>query len=461
MPTVTIPRIVIGAPASGAGKTTITAGLIGALRRRGLRVQPFKCGPDYIDPSHLTRAAGRPARNLDTWLCEPDTVQQLFAHACRHADVAVIEGVMGLFDGRANEGEAGSTAQIAKLLEAPVLLVQDIAKVARSAAAVTLGFRQFDPALRLAGVVLNRAGSDRHRDMIAPEITQATGLPVLGAVPRHEALEVPERHLGLVPDAEASLSDGQLDALVQVIEESCEVSALLALALSAGPLEVPEGGPFAGEPAPTRVRIAVAQDAAFSFYYQDNLDLLVHHGAELVPFSPLTDPALPAGARGLYLGGGFPEVYGAQLAVNRALKRELVELVDDHLPVLAECGGFMYLTEALIDLNGQQHSMVGVLPGVCKMRPRSKVGYLTVKPFRDTLLLAKGEVVRTHEFHCSELTTQIAFQGAAFAIKERPGEVEGYAEGNTLASYLHIHFASRPDLAPRFVAACERWSPPA
>ena len=423
-------------------------------------MQPFKCGPDYIDPSHLSRAAGRPARNLDTWMLEPATVQQLFEHACRDADVAVVEGVMGLFDGRANEGELGSTAEIAKLLGAPVVLLQDIAKVARSAAAVTVGCKAFDPALHLAGVVLNRAGSDRHRDMIAPEVTAATGLPVLGALPRSEAFEVAERHLGLVPDAEAALPDAQLAAMIDLVEQACDVEALLALARTAPTLDVPDGGPFAGEPRPKDVRIAVAQDAAFSFYYQDNLDLLEHHGAELVPFSPMTAPKLPDGCHGLYLGGGFPEMYGAQLAGNKPLRRELVELIDDHLPTLAECGGYMYLTESLIDLNGQQHSMVGVIPGICRMRPRPKVAYLTVKPFKDTLLLPKGEVLKVHEFHASELETLIAFAAAAFAIKERPGEVEGNAEGGyLLASYLHIHFASRPDLAPRFVEACRRWSP--
>lgn len=459
MPTLSIPRIVIAAPSSGAGKTTITAGLIGALRRRGLRVQPFKCGPDFIDPSHLTRAAGRPARNLDTWMCEPDTVQQLFAHACRDADIAIIEGVMGLFDGRSGEGEAGSTAQIAKLLGAPAVLVQDIAKVARSAAAVTLGFQQFDRDLHLAGVILNRSGSQRHREIIAPEVTRVTGLPVLGAIPRSEAMQMPERHLGLVPDAEVSLSNRQLDIIIDLIEQNCDIDAMLALAQAAGPLVVPDGGPFSGEPAPKTVRIAVAQDAAFSFYYQDNLDLLEHHGAELVPFSPLTDPALPPGTQGLYLGGGFPEVYAGQLAANRALKRELIEIIDDGLPTLAECGGFIYLTESLTDLNGQSHSMCGILPGIVHMRNRPTLAYLTVKPFKDTLLLPKGEMVRAHEFHYSVRDTLIAFAAAAFAIKERPGEVEGHAERNLLASYLHIHFAARPDLAPRFVAACRDWVP--
>ncbi|MSQ09435.1 MAG: cobyrinate a,c-diamide synthase [Dehalococcoidia bacterium] len=459
MPTVTIPRIVIAAPSSGAGKTTITAGLIGALRRRGLRVQPFKCGPDFIDPSHLARAAGRPARNLDTWMCEPDTVQQLFAHACRDADIAIIEGVMGLFDGRSGEGEAGSTAQIAKLLGAPVVLVQDIAKVARSAAAVTLGFQQFDPDLHLAGVILNRSGSQRHCEIIAPEVTRVTGLPVLGAIPRSEAMQMPERHLGLVPDAEVSLSNQQLDIIVDLLEQNCDIDAILALAQTTGPLVVPEGGPFSSELAAKTVRIAVAQDAAFSFYYQDNLDLLEHCGAELVPFSPLTDPALPAGTQGLYLGGGFPEVYAGQLAANRALKRELIEIIDDGLPTLAECGGFIYLTESLTDLNGQSHSMCGILPGIVHMRNRPTLAYLTVKPFKDTLLLPKGETVRAHEFHYSVRATLIAFAAAAFAIKERPGEVEGHAERNLLASYLHIHFAARPDLAPRFVAACRDWVP--
>ncbi len=455
-----IPRIVIAGVTSGVGKTTIAAGVIGALRARGLRVQPFKCGPDYIDPSHLSRAAGVPARNLDSWMLSEPVMRELFVRGAQGADVVVIEGMMGLFDGRSGASDAGSTAHIAKLLDAPVVLVMDVGKVARSAAAVALGFQHFDPSLALAGVVLNNIGGARHREMIEEALTPATGLPVLGALPRDDAIAIEERHLGLVPDAEGPLAGDQMRRLVEVIGEHVDIDTLLAVARKAGPLRVQANdGLFPGQSQPRFARIAVAQDRAFSFYYQENMELLEAWGAEIVPFSPLTENALPQHIHGIYIGGGFPEVYARELSENLSMRRSVAEAACSGIPVLAECGGLMYLARSIIDFEGRRHEMVGTVPGDCIMeRRRVGLGYLTATARKDTVLLRSGESIRAHEFHWSRLDAAFPAEQAAFDIAEYPGRAEGYAAGNVLASYAHVHFGARPDLAPRFVDACATWA---
>ena len=455
----TTPRLVVAGVTSGVGKTTFAAGIIGALRARGLRVQPYKCGPDYIDPSHLTRAAGVPTCNLDSWMLPHPVLQELFARASLQADVAIIEGMMGLFDGRSGEGETGSTAQIAKLLGAPVVLVIDVGKVGRSAAATVAGFQRFDPDLHLAGVILNQVGSDWHRQIVTEAIVAATGLPVLGALPRNDTLKREERYLGLVPDAEASPEEQRGDRLVEEVAARCDLDALMALAQQATPLHTQETGVFPAEPVEPGTRIAVAQDRAFSFYYQDNLDLLHAWGAELVPFSPLEDDSLPPGCHGLYIGGGFPELYARQLAVNTAMQAAVSRAARSGMPVLAECGGLMYLAEGISDFEGTRHAMVGLAPGTCVMhRQRARLGYLTVRALRDTLLLPRGESVRAHEFHWSRMESGHPQESTAFQVEGQPQRQEGFAEGNILASYVHIHFGARLDLAPRFVRACRAWA---
>lgn len=454
-----IPRIVIAGVTSGVGKTTVAAGIIGALRARGLRVQPYKCGPDYIDPSHLSRAAGVAARNLDSWMLPHDVLRELFARSAQGADIAVIEGMMGLFDGRSGQDDEGSTAQVAKLLGAPVVLVMDVGKVARSAAATALGFQRFDPQLNLAGVILNQVGSEGHRDMIVEALTPATGLPVLGAIPHDRALTLEERHLGLVPEGEAPRGDEELGRLTDVIAAHCDLKRILALAQGAAPLETTASGLFPSEPLRPRARIAVAQDRAFSFYYQENFELLEAWGAELVPFSPLADKALPDHIQGLYIGGGFPELYAPELAANNGMLQAISEATRAGMPVLGECGGLMYLAEGITDFDGRRHSMVGMVPGTCVMeRRRVGLGYLTVQALQDTPLLAKGDRVRAHEFHWSRLEGSLPPERVAFQVEEHPGRREGFAEGNLLASYAHIHFGARPGLAPRFVSACEGWA---
>ncbi|PKO23297.1 MAG: cobyrinate a,c-diamide synthase [Chloroflexi bacterium HGW-Chloroflexi-1] len=454
-----VPRLVIAGAHSGAGKTTLTAGLIAALRRRRLVVQPFKAGPDYIDPSYHTLAAGRACRNLDTWMLPPAAVRSAFARGCRGADLAVVEGVMGLYDGFSYDDETGSTAHLARLLDAPVVLVLNIASMARSAAAVALGYREFDRALRLAGFILNHAGSPAHGAGVAASVTAATGLPCFGWLPRSEHLGIPERHLGLVPTAEPGRWEAFLAAAADHVAMHLDLDALLAVAQAAGrPSALPDGGAAGVEGAHShdRVRIAVARDEAFSFYYEDNLELLAAAGAEIVFFSPLRASALPAGCRGLYIGGGFPEMYAARLAENAALRTDLRLAIGAGLPTYAECGGLMYLTQAVTDLSGATYPMVGVLRGASVMSGRLTLGYRQVVTLVDTLLAPAGVTLRGHEFHYSEWMDRPAAQAAYRVVNGANDQVrlEGFASPTLLASYIHLHWAALPHLAARFVEAC-------
>jgi cobyrinic acid a,c-diamide synthase len=452
---VRIPRFVIGAVASGTGKTTLAAGLIAALRARGLRVQPFKCGPDYLDPSYHTVAAGRPCRTLDTWLLPEETLRGLFRRACADADIAVIEGVMGLYDGRAN-GDLGSTAHIARLLDAPVILVLDVAKASRTVAAVVLGLARFDPRVRLAGVVLNNVASERHRQWVSAAIEEGAQVPVLGALPRQPDLTFPERHLGLQPSWEQHALPGLLDRLGAQAAAHVNLPRLLALAESAGPLTGPAHDPLAARAPGPPVTLALARDAAFNFYYQDSLDLLAAHGAALVPFSPLSDAALPPGTAGVYLGGGYPELHAAALAANAPMLAALRARVQAGMPLYAECGGLMYACQGIVDFDGQRHSLLGLVPGWSVMRrQRTQLGYVEVEALRDTLLLRAGERARGHEFHWSAL--ERAPDPPAYRLAGREPPHEGWASGNVLASYVHLHLAGVPQAAARFVAACRCW----
>lgn len=457
-------RIVIAGVRSGVGKTTVTAGLIAALARRGLAVQPFKTGPDYIDPTYHTLAAGRPCRNLDTWMVPPERVQALFAHVAGPADLAVVEGVMGVFDGFSYEGEEGSTAQVAKLIGAPVILMLDAGKMARSAGAVALGYQQFDPDLPLAGFIVNKVGSDRHGQGVATAIERATGLPVLGWLTRDSELEIPERHLGLVPTAEPGRWQAFIQATADRIEQALDLDRLLALAGEAPPLLAPmleDLLPPSRQSSPTnRSIIAVARDEAFNFTYEDNLDLLRAAGAELAFFSPLHDRALPPNTAGIMLSGGFPEMYAAQLAANADIRAALREAHRQDIPIYAECGGLMYLTASITDLEGNEHQMVGLLPGQSVMtRRRLTLGYRQARAAGDSWLLSAGETVRGHEFHYSTWENRPAKLPPAFHLLPRSGEGESRPDGANLgslwASYVHLHFWGKPELAGRFVAACQ------
>lgn len=453
------PRLLLAAASSGAGKTTVAAALMRLLARRGLRVAPFKVGPDYIDPSHHAAAAGRPSRNLDGWMLPHDTVRALFRRATtgeRAADVAVLEGVMGLFDGRSPTTEEGSTAEMAKLLGVPVVLVLDASATARTAAALVHGLHTFDPGLRLAGVVLNRLGSERHYQICRDAILHATDVPVLGWLPRDPEIAVPERHLGLVLAGEHPMD---IDRLADRAAGTLDVDGLLEIARAAPPLAAPGPDPLPSPVARRRAAIALARDAAFDFYYQDNLDLLRDLGAELRPFSPLRDAALPEGCGALYLGGGYPELHAAALSANAAMREAVRRFAASGRPVYAECGGLMYLAEALVDADGATHPMVGAVPGVSEMRPRLTLGYREVEALADSPLARRGWPLRGHEFHHSALREPPARP----AYRRRGGEetegVVGGPAGNVLASYIHVHFGAAPRLAERLVQQAETHTP--
>jgi cobyrinic acid a,c-diamide synthase len=448
------PAVVIAGVRSGVGKTTIATGIMGALTRRGHRVQPFKAGPDYIDPSYHQLACGTPSRNLDTWLLPHGAVLELFQRASGMRQVSVIEGVMGVYDGHSSLTEEGSTAQLAKLLDAPVILVADAAKVARSVAAEVLGYQQFDPNLRIAGVILNGVSGPRHLEFCQPQIEASTGLPVLGYLPRRPEFLQPERHLGLIPTVEGTVVRQWYDALVAQVEQTIDLDRLLQLAATANP---PEASPevYPSRPQPRRAVIAVARDKAFSFYYQDSLDLLEAWGAELAPFSPLEDSSLPAGATGVYIGGGFPEMFAKELSANRPMQQSLKDAIARRVPVYAECGGLMYLGQSLSDLEGVQYPMVGAIPVVSTMSgKRLTLGYREVESCTDSPLLPRGQRVRGHEFHWSVLGQPPELEQAVYRVVDQQGRPEGFQLGSVWASYIHIHLGSRPGLARRFVEVC-------
>lgn len=439
--------LLIAAPASGCGKTTVTLGLLAALRRRGLAVAPFKVGPDYIDPGHHAAVCGRPSRNLDGWMCGEDWVRASFARGCAGAQLALVEGVMGLFDGAAGDSDVGSSAEIARWLDASVVLVVDARSQARSVAALVKGFVDFDPALRFAGVVLNRVGSARHAELLGTALASVPGLPpLLGCLPREGQIALPERHLGLVTAADGGADYG---ALADLVEAHLDLEALLA---AVGTRAFPAAAVSA--PVPKRARIGVARDKAFCFCYPENLELLEQAGAELVFFSPLADTRLPTDLDGLYLPGGYPELHAEGLSANRELLTEIRECAAAGLPVYAECGGFMLLGEGI-----DGRPMAGVFPATARMLERRQaLGYREVTLAADGPLGPAGTVARGHEFHYStlEMPAQVARD---YRLSRRGGVDlgrEGYRLGNVLGSYVHLHFGSNPRLAGNFVRFCEK-----
>ena len=445
------PRIVLAAPSSNAGKTSVATGLIAALTARGLTVSPHKVGPDYIDPGYHGLAAGRPGRNLDPWLVGEERIASLFRHGARAADVAVVEGVMGLFDGATHpsvEPGFASTAHVAALLRAPVVLVVDASSQARSVAALVHGFAAFDPSVRLGGVVLNRVGSDRH-EAILREALGAAGVPVLGAIRRLDQLHTPSRHLGLVPAAERSAEAlATVDRLAHVVADGVDLDAVLALARTAPPLDAAPWDPAAEVvPVPGRPRIAVAGGPAFTFGYAENAELLTAAGAEVVVVDPLRDEALPEGTAGLVVGGGFPEVYAAELSANEPLRADVAALAARGAPVAAECAGLLYLAR---ELDGVP--MCGVLDVATAMSPRLTLGYRAAVAPADSVLAPAGTRVRGHEFH---RTHAVPGAGATPAWQWSAAP-EGFVAGGVHASYLHLHWAGSPGLAARFVAAAAR-----
>lgn len=441
----------VGAPSSGAGKTTITLGATAALRRRGLAVQPFKCGPDFIDGGHLGRASGRICRNLDGWMLAPEVNRQIFYRAAQGADLCILEGVMGLFDGVDGRSEAGSTAEMAKQLCLPVILVADASAAARSAAAVVRGFEIFDPDTRVAGVIFNKVGGSSHERLLRDAVRDSCDAAVLGCVPRDDRIRIPERYLGLFTVGEDLVNDAALAAMGNVIENNVDLDALVKIAAEfARPAEAVHAPP------PGVIRIGVARDRAFCFYYEDNLDALRTAGAELVIFSPMHDPEPPPRIDALYFGGGYPELCVEQLAANRTMLASISKLAAEGLPIYAECGGLMYLAEEIVGRDGAASKMAGVLPLRVQMTEGLvKFGYAEICFTEDCILGRKGARARGHSFHCSDVTETGSLERVCkvrYSLSGRE-EWEGFRVNNVLASYIHLHFLSNPELAPTFLAS--------
>ncbi|MBR1696310.1 MAG: cobyrinate a,c-diamide synthase, partial [Selenomonas sp.] len=443
-----IPRLVIAATQSGAGKTTIVTGLLAALRQRGLNVQSFKAGPDYIDPGYHALASGQPAHNLDSWLTPKEILPEILAAEAESADVAIVEGVMGLYDG----GRQGisSTAEIAKIIKAPVLLVIDAKSMGASAAAIAKGFRDYDPSVKLAGVILNRLGSDTHEAMIR-EAMAGIDMPVYGALRRNDGLRMPERHLGLVP-VEENKERELIGRMGEAVAGQLDLDRLLELARSAEPLAIKESL-LSGE-GQYSCRIGVAKDEAFSFYYPASLKVLAKLGAEIVPFSPLHDEKLPA-VDGLFIGGGFPEMFAGQLAANAAMRQAIGQAAQSDMPILAECGGYMYLMDSLQDFAGVSYPMAGVFAGQAVMTEKLQmVGYVEAELQKDSLLGKAGTKLKGHEFHFSKEREPIQQDKAPFIFRKLRNNSEypaGQQVKNVLGSYLHLHFAGCLDAAENFV----------
>jgi cobyrinic acid a,c-diamide synthase len=448
---VALPRLVIAAPASGCGKTTVACGLMAALRARGLAVSGHKVGPDYIDPGYHALATGRAPRNLDPFLCGEELIAPLFRHGAAGTQVAVVEGVMGLFDGASREDDPdfGSTAHVARLLGAPVVLVVDAARAGRSVAALAAGFAGFDPRTPVAGVILNQVASDRHERLLRDALAGA-GLPVYGVIRRTEGIITPSRHLGLIPAAERAALAGQaIDRMGALIAASCDLDALLALAARATALPGPAWSP---PPATARITsaptIAIAGGAAFTFGYTEQAELLEAAGARVARFDPLRDEDLPEGTAGLVLGGGFPEMHASGLSANGRLRDRVAALAARGAPVAAECAGLLYLARTLDD-----RPMCAVLDVRATMTPKLTLGYRQAVAVTDSVLARAGEVVRGHEFH---RTAAVPAAGDQPAWQFGSGAVEGHVAGSVVASYLHTHWAGHPAAAARFTAACAK-----
>ncbi|WP_406001602.1 cobyrinate a,c-diamide synthase [Streptomyces sp. NBC_00829] len=448
-----VARLVIAAPASGSGKTTVATGLMAAFVAAGLTVSPHKVGPDYIDPGYHSLATGRPGRNLDAYMCGTELVAPLFAHGSAGCDLAVVEGVMGLYDGAAGAGELASTAQVAKLLRAPVVLVVDASSQSRSVAALVHGFASWDPLVRIGGVILNKVASDRHEALLR-EALEESGVPVMGVLRRAPAVGTPSRHLGLVPVAERRTDAvGSVAEMAEVVRQGCDLPALLTLARSAPGLPDEPWTPMAVRGGPvSRARpvVAVAGGPAFTFSYAENTELLTAAGADVVTFDPLRDEQLPDGTAGLVVGGGFPEMYAPELSANEPLRKAVAELALSGAPVAAECAGLLYLARTL---DGQP--MCGVLDAKARMTERLTLGYREAVAVSDSALAAVGTRLRGHEFHRTAVEPG-AGPAPAWGMHLPERRVEGFVQRGVHASYLHTHWAAEPGVARRFVERCAR-----
>jgi cobyrinic acid a,c-diamide synthase len=447
-------RLVIAGTGSGVGKTTLTIGVMAALMKKGLTVQGFKCGPDYIDPSYHSAVTKRNSRNLDSWMLTKDTVLDIFTHGRKGSDISIIEGVMGFFDGKSPETNEGSTAEISMITKSPVLLVVNCESMARSAAAIVKGFQLFAEGPTIVAVIANKVGSEGHFQLVKKAIEQECHVPVIGYLKRELDIEIPERHLGLIPSMERGELDSFFDKLGTLVSETIDIDRLLELAV-AEPLETSHNSSIFEKQRERVVKIAVAKDSAFNFYYPENLEIMEAKGIEIVYFSPLADEALPYDVDGLYIGGGFPEEFAQDLACNLKAKHSIKEAIENGLPTLAECGGFMYLTEFIETADKKKFEMVSVIPGsVCMQTKLAALGYREITGQNANFIL-EDMSARGHEFHYS--TFQAVEEDVPYAyetIGMRGVSKEGYLLHNLAAGYTHFHFASCPEMVENWIKKC-------
>jgi cobyrinic acid a,c-diamide synthase len=447
-------RLVIAGVSSGVGKTTFTIGLMAALKKRGLNVQGFKCGPDYIDTSFHTAVTERPSRNVDSWMFTKDVMKEVYIQGSNGADISIIEGVMGFYDGKSATSNQGSTAEISMLLDCPTVLVVDCSKMARSAAAIVKGYQLLEPRVNIVGVIANKVGSSGHYKIIKEAVEQECGVPVCGYLLNDSSVKMPERHLGLVPSIERGDLNALFLKLAELVENTIDVNKLLQLSMRK-PLESNVTDSIFKQRPSKGVKLAIAKDRAFSFYYQENLELLEAYGAECLYFSPLKGEPIPEEADGLYIGGGFPEQFAKELSEQGAVTQSIKKRIEQGLPTLAECGGFMYLAESIETLEGKQYPMVGVIPGKIKMGDKlAAIGYREITGLPGNFLFNDKLIARGHEYHYSSYYSSNTSR-YSYHTKGVFGEGnEGYLTNNLIAGYTHIHFASCPELVENFIEKC-------
>ncbi len=483
---------VIAGPGSGSGKTTVCLGIMAWLRKQGYKVVPFKVGPDFIDPGHHARITGMTSRNLDGWMLSKEYNLNTFYQCSAQADIVIVEGVMGLYDGYDGKSDAGSTAQMAKWLNLPVILVVNAKSMARSAAALVKGFVEFDPEVNFAGVVFNNLGSKNHLKYLEDAAGEYLSVPVLGGILRNDRIAMPERHLGLVTDDEHMLKQEDIDFLSDVIEEGIDTELLLKGVKSKRAYPHVEGRSLPSKFRPgdiraerytlhshaehgnedknkekknlagdSSLRIGIARDSAFCFYYQDNLDMLESNGATLVFFSPTEDKNLPENLSGIYFGGGYPEIFADRLSGNKTMRSQVKRASQNHMPIYGECGGFMYLCDQFIGEKGNAFPMTGCFPYSTRLLDRLKaLGYREVVLKENTIVGLNGMKARGHEFHYSEIADPVPGIKQVYTISGRTGrnpQKEGFCVNNTLGSYVHLHFGSNPEFCSHFVEFCRSY----
>lgn len=442
----TPPAFIISGTSSGSGKTTVALGLMAAFKAKGYDVQPFKCGPDFIDPGLHKLVTGKVSRNLDIWMCGPDFARQTLCRNSTGADIVIIEGVMGMFD-----GGISSSGALSKALNLPGILVLDVRSMAESGAAIVKGFETLQPDVAPVGVILNRVASERHLQLVSDAIKEHCDAEILGYLPRTIEFSIPSRHLGLLTGDESPLDAKALELLAKTVTDHIRLDRIIELCNKIPAASQAEPG----SPEKVLCRLGVARDKAFCFYYEDNFDLLKKAGMELVFFSPLEDRAIPAHLDALYLGGGYPELYAETLSENRSMNISIKEWIENDGPVYAECGGFMYLTEGIVDHDGFFHKMIGAFPVKARMqKTRASLGYREVQTLKKCCFGAAGTTLRGHEFHYSNIDKMPESIDRIYAVNNNSSSNEGYCYKKVLGGYMHLHFGKSPDVADEFIKFC-------